>query len=205
MQTPEAQESDPRERPMTKERNPQRVAEELAAVPAANTVLDRQIAGRPSVPMAIARQHSQDESVDDRNAEMSAVVPEAAKEKPSDVIAKRDKQRRNESYGRSLAPTTAVQVDFEDSSIIVRGRCYVVDLQPLRLMKLLIERSGAWVSSTSLAEDPLFAGVRIDRLCKRLPPAVQELIESQRGKGYRLRFERQGELCQKSSVAQTAS
>lgn len=104
-----------------------------------------------------------------------------------------------------LSPSTAVQVDVEESSIVVFNRRYVVDDQLLQLMRLLLEEPGAWVSSTYITDDPLFAGARIDRLRKRFPGAVQDLIESQPGKGYRLRFERVERLCQKSSMAAPTS
>jgi hypothetical protein len=110
----------------------------------------------------------------------------------------------DEDVRRLMTPATAVQVDFEDSSIIVLGRRYVVEVQLLQLLQLLLAEPGAWVSSTFITDDPLFAGVRVDRLCKRLPTAVQELIEGQRGKGYRLRFDRLERLCQYSSVAPPA-
>jgi len=103
------------------------------------------------------------------------------------------------------SPSTAVQVDVEESSIVVFNRRYVVDDQLLQLMRLLLEEPGAWVSSTYITDDPLFAGARIDRLRKRFPVAVQDLIESQAGKGYRLRFERVVRLCQESSMAAPTS
>lgn len=110
----------------------------------------------------------------------------------------------DEDVRRLMTPATVVQVDFEDSSIIVLGRRYVVEFQLLQFLRLLLAEPGAWVSSTFINDDPLFAGVRVDRLCKRLPTAVQELIEGQRGKGYRLRFDRLERLCQYSSVVPPA-
>lgn len=110
----------------------------------------------------------------------------------------------DEDVRRLMTPATAVQVDFEDSSIIVLGRRYVVEVQLLQFLQLLLAETGAWVSSTFITDDPLFAGVRVDRLCKRFPAAIQELIEGQRGKGYRLRFDRLERLCQYSSVAPPA-
>ncbi len=104
-----------------------------------------------------------------------------------------------------VTPETAVQVDREDSCIIVFGRRYVVDLQLIHFVQALLETPGAWVSSTNLAEDPLFLGERIDRLFKKLPASVQELIESRPRKGYRLRLERLAQLCQKSSVVPPAT
>lgn len=100
-----------------------------------------------------------------------------------------------------ITPATAVQVDIEESCIIVFGRCYVVDLQLAQFMKVLLETPGAWVSSPTFAEDSLFRGVLLDRPWKKLPAAVRDLIESRTGKGYRLRLERLETLCQISSVA----
>jgi hypothetical protein len=104
-----------------------------------------------------------------------------------------------------ITPATAVQVDVDDTCIIVFGRRYVVDLQLVHFMSALLKSPGAWVSSTSLAADPLFDGVRIDRLWKKLPARIQHVIASCTGKGYRLRLELLEELCQKSSIDQSAS
>lgn len=99
-----------------------------------------------------------------------------------------------------ITSANAVQVDVAESCILVAGRRYVVDLQLVRLLQRLREHPGNWVSSTYFAEDPLFASARIDRLVKKLPQAVQELIESRVGKGYRLRLEQLEKLCHKSSI-----
>lgn len=99
-----------------------------------------------------------------------------------------------------ITPATAVQVDLAESCIVAFGRCYVVDLQLLRFMQALLESPGAWVSSTQLEEDPLFRGVRIDRLTSTLPVTLRNLVESRPRRGYRLRTEELERICQISSI-----
>lgn len=110
-----------------------------------------------------------------------------------------------QTFSNSLpwTPTTAVQIDIDDSVIIVFGNRYVADFQQIRFLQPLLEKPGVWVSSKGIKEDPLFSGVRIDRVCSKLPPAIQEFIESATGtgKGYRLRLELLEKLCHNSSVA----
>lgn len=111
-------------------------------------------------------------------------------------------EKQTFSNSPPVTPATAVQVDIDDSVIILFGRRYVADVQQIRFLQPLLEKPGIWVSSKGIKEDPLFAGVRIDRVCSKLPPAIQEFIESGSGtgKGYRLRLELLEESCQNSSV-----
>ncbi|MCE9607609.1 MAG: hypothetical protein K8U03_22205 [Planctomycetia bacterium] len=89
-----------------------------------------------------------------------------------------------------LTPSTAVQVDVEESSIVVFGRHYVVELQQVRFMQLLLKAPGVWISTRKFHADPLFEGVRMDRIRDTLPSVLLDLIESKGGKGYRLMVER---------------
>lgn len=98
--------------------------------------------------------------------------------------------REEEEPVRCESPAVAVQVDLDDLSIIVCGRRYVADLQQVRFVQSLLEIPGAWKSTPNFHADPLFEGVRMDRIRDKLPPAVIDLVESQGGKGYRLMVER---------------
>lgn len=97
--------------------------------------------------------------------------------------------RENEDTVRQELPTSDVQVDVDDSSIIVFGRRYVVDLQQVRFMQLLLKAPGVWISTPKFHADPLFKGVRMDRIRDKLPSVMLDLIESKGGKGYRLMVE----------------
>jgi len=100
------------------------------------------------------------------------------------------------------APAKAdIQADVTESCVTVLGRSFVVDLQLVHFVQALLVSPGSWVSSTQFSEDPLFKSVRIDRLIKKLPASVKDLIEGRPGAGYRLCCERLAELRQKSSVA----
>jgi hypothetical protein len=57
----------------------------------------------------------------------------------------------------------------------------------LRWVKVLSDHAGQWLSGAELRQfDPDLDGVRTDRLLKRLPEPVQQLIESSTGRGSRL-------------------
>jgi hypothetical protein len=59
----------------------------------------------------------------------------------------------------------------------------------LRWVKVLAEHPGEWISAVELRKhDPELDSARTDRLKKLLPERVQHLIDSETGKGSRLRY-----------------
>jgi hypothetical protein len=59
----------------------------------------------------------------------------------------------------------------------------------LRWVKVLAEHPGEWISGPELRHyDQELDGCRPHRLRKSLPPAILDLIDSETGKGSRVRF-----------------
>jgi hypothetical protein len=83
-----------------------------------------------------------------------------------------------------------LSVDVSRRTITFDGASNEVpSVSALRWVKVLAEHRGEWISGSELEEyDPELDGVRTDRLRKRLPESIRTVIDSDRGKGSRIRF-----------------
>jgi hypothetical protein len=95
-----------------------------------------------------------------------------------------DGEPANESTNPESAD--AIGTDLEQSTITYAGKTYRVDLPIVKLMEMLANAPFGWVASPELNREPLLENERIDRLIRKLPESIQELIDGQSGKGYRL-------------------
>jgi hypothetical protein len=98
-------------------------------------------------------------------------------------------KRSKAAKGEPQAPR--LTVSLEKRIVTLDGQSFDVSSgQALRWLKVLIEHAREWISSADLQGlDKELAGARPDRLKKYLPDSVQELIDSEPGKGSRLRLE----------------
>lgn len=87
------------------------------------------------------------------------------------------------------APKRRIVVDLAKKTITFDDATYDVDSdQALRWVQVLASHLGEWISGPDLEKyDPNLIGVRTDKLQLYLPKAILNLIESQPGKGSRLR------------------
>ena len=85
--------------------------------------------------------------------------------------------------------TPRLNVDVPNGVIYVKGTPVTVDRLHARAVALLVEANGAWVSSNDIRKKlSLDEDNRIDRtIFKQLPRSVQDQLESQTGKGRRIR------------------
>jgi hypothetical protein len=87
-------------------------------------------------------------------------------------------------------PPARLTVDLARRTVILDGRAHdVKSVMGLRWVKVLAEHPGEWISGADLARhDEELEGTRTDRLRKHLPREVCSLIESDTGKGSRIRL-----------------
>jgi hypothetical protein len=80
---------------------------------------------------------------------------------------------------------------IEHGKVFLKGQHVILDMGPeshgacLHLLSVLIEAAGDWRPSKTIG-DGIYAGTRWDRVIKRMPPCLRDLIESESGKGSRL-------------------
>src|SRR5262249_25479242 len=86
--------------------------------------------------------------------------------------------------------TPRLTVDVKRLIVTLDGQTYdVPSAQALRWLKVLCDHPGEWIASNELKTyDTDLDGARPDRLKKKLPAPVQSLIDSDTGKGSRLRL-----------------
>jgi hypothetical protein len=86
-------------------------------------------------------------------------------------------------------PPPRISVDLARKTITLDGTRYDVPSDnALRWVKVLAAHPGEWISSTELKKyDPELQSVRTDRWHRFLPPAILSLINSDTGKGSRIR------------------
>ena len=90
---------------------------------------------------------------------------------------------------KSTLLSKRVKVDLDAMTVELDGQRYDVrSEQALRWLKVLVEHPGEWLGPVELEEcDKLnLLGVRTHRLKKHLPSKIQDLIESQTGRGSRI-------------------
>jgi hypothetical protein len=87
-------------------------------------------------------------------------------------------------------PPPRVAVDLPCKTITLDGATYdVASENALLWVQVLAERPGEWISGPELCKrDPRLLGARTDRLRKHLPAAILAVIDSDRGKGSRIRL-----------------
>lgn len=100
------------------------------------------------------------------------------------AITKRDGESRKEAERLSARLT----VDLACKSLTLDGNNYNVSSErALRWVKILVDHSPAWVSSSELGKiDRDLCTNRTDKLKSYLPPEVLNLIDSQTGAGSRI-------------------
>jgi hypothetical protein len=81
-------------------------------------------------------------------------------------------------------------MSIERLTVTLDGTTFdVSSTQAIRWLKVLSDHPGEWISSAELKRfDPDLDGVRTDRLQKHLPAAVLTIMESETGKGSRIRL-----------------
>lgn len=91
---------------------------------------------------------------------------------------------------KSETLSTRLRVDIACQKVTLDGKSFDVSSpQALRWLKVLADRPSEWISSDNLKEyEPELLGVRTDRLKKHFPPEILSLIDSETGKGSRLRL-----------------
>lgn len=96
------------------------------------------------------------------------------------------RKRRRQSE-KKTAPLT---VDLKCKTLTVNGCTHEVDsVQALRWIKVLAEHPAEWISGLDLEQyDGELVGCRPDRLKKYLPLEILSLVDSETGKGSRLRL-----------------
>jgi len=98
-------------------------------------------------------------------------------------------------------PMPLIEVDLDESIVLVAGRPYQVSHEEARFVNLLNSEPNVWFGPKEYAQDPLLKLIdRMDRIYKKLPASIRSLIEGKSGAGYRLSKARLAELRQKSSV-----
>jgi hypothetical protein len=87
-------------------------------------------------------------------------------------------------------PSGRLSVDLDRQTLTLDGIQFTVQsVRALRWVRVLAEHPGNWVSSKDLEEsDQDLINVRTDKLRKYLPEAVLSLIDSDTGKGSRIRL-----------------
>ncbi len=87
-------------------------------------------------------------------------------------------------------PPPRLTVDVACKTITLDGETYdVTSINALRWVKVLADHPGEWISSTGLEKyDPELQNPRTDRWRPYLPEAVLSLIDSETGKGSRIRL-----------------
>lgn len=95
-----------------------------------------------------------------------------------------------ESQPKPSGTTAHPKVDLSRMTITVDATSYdVKSINALRWVKVLSDHPGEWISSTELnSYDPDLDGCRTDRLLPMLPDLIKNLIDTQTGRGSRLRL-----------------
>ena len=81
-----------------------------------------------------------------------------------------------------------------EQTVYVNGKPVPLDLSPekkedaLAFLAELAKEPGNWMSSTDIGKATDHEGVRFDRVYKALPPILKRLLESDRRKGYRMKW-----------------
>jgi hypothetical protein len=93
------------------------------------------------------------------------------------------------SGSADIPPPSRLTVDLDRRKVVLDGTEHDVKSESaLRWIKVLVERPGHWCSSAELeAHDKDLIGTRTDRLKQFLPEQVVNLIQSETGKGSRIR------------------
>jgi hypothetical protein len=99
-------------------------------------------------------------------------------------------QQREDELQPALAETPRLTANVERGTVTLDGQTFDVDsAQAVRWLKVLCDHPRDWIASPDLKRfDPDLDGARTDRLKKSLPEPVQSLIDSETGKGSRLRL-----------------
>lgn len=85
-------------------------------------------------------------------------------------------------------PSSPLRVDVENLTAILDGSLYQLPSRNCALfLAALSAKPGAWISSPEIKEVyPELEGIRLDRL--KIPPKIDERIDSKHGTGYRLKL-----------------
>ncbi len=97
---------------------------------------------------------------------------------------------RTNYVGKQRPPSPQLTVNLDCKTITLDEETHDVDSEhALQWVKVLAEHPGEWISSKEVPKyNPLLLGLRTDRLLKYLPQAVKSLIDSETGKGSRIRL-----------------
>lgn len=97
-------------------------------------------------------------------------------------------------------PISPIEVDLDQSVVLLLGQYYKVSSDAARFVKKLIDDPNGWVSTKEFNRDADVKITRCDRLFQSLPQPIRDLIDSKPGAGYRLNKKRLAQLCQQMSV-----
>jgi hypothetical protein len=91
----------------------------------------------------------------------------------------------------SAAPKPAVQVSIDPPQVVIGGNAIALRSDVEAHFVKAVAEADSWISGPELqSSNPIFDGVRLDRLAKGLPSPVRELIEAKSPKGYRWKAQR---------------
>jgi hypothetical protein len=79
-------------------------------------------------------------------------------------------------------------VNRQPPLITLEGTPYGVTDEEAVFVDVLLNKLGEWVDPAAFEEESLLKGGRRDRIKKRLPKPIRDLIEGKRGGGYRMRL-----------------
>jgi len=85
-------------------------------------------------------------------------------------------------------PATGIVTDLEAKTATYQGKTYPLDFFQLLLLDVLNGTPGNWLSTYDILQrqPKLTTYDRLDRLRQAMPAPFKTLVESKRGKGYRL-------------------
>jgi hypothetical protein len=83
-----------------------------------------------------------------------------------------------------------LRVDRENGLVVFGEIGYFVGEVAAAIFQVLIDAQGKWISPLKMqGSDAILESVRIPRIINKLPPILHELVESEKGKGFRLKTE----------------
>jgi hypothetical protein len=95
---------------------------------------------------------------------------------------------QGDTHHRSRCPK--IDVDLKKSIVFLDGEIFPVSSAGAHFVHLVVSAGGTWISGTEMGQagdSGLLVGDRPDRVRKKLPSTIRDLIESKGGRGFRLR------------------
>jgi hypothetical protein len=124
------------------------------------------------------------------NRGRTAPAPALPQPAPDEAPSAEQPQAARAEPRPATSETARPTVNLECRTVTLGDRTWdVKSVQALRWLKVLSDHPGEWIAGAALANHDFdLDGARTDRLKKVLPEPVQSLIDSETGKGSRLRL-----------------